>query len=245
MSAEPGTSATATRVAAPIRVVAADDSLLIREGLRSLLAAFPQIELVAQAGDLEGLLAAVERHRPDVVLTDLRMPPSHTDEGVRAAKALRDSHPGTGVVVLSQHLDPGQAMELLRSGSASRGYLLKDRLGDPVVLLPAVRDVAEGRSCVDPAVVDALVGAPTGGMGPGTGDGHGPQNPGLGSLTPREREILGLVAQGASNAAVADRLVISKGAVEKHINAIFAKLGLDHDAAASRRVLAVLAYLGG
>jgi DNA-binding NarL/FixJ family response regulator len=161
------------------------------------------------------------------------MPPTGTDEGIQAATILRASRPEVGVIVLSQHLDVACALALLRDGSAGRGYLLKDRLAEPALLAQAVRDVAHGRSCVDPEVVDALVARPP-----------EPAAEALQVLTAREREILALVAQGASNVAIAQRLVISKGAVEKHINAVFAKLGLADDPAASRRVVAALLYLG-
>ena len=218
----------------PLQVVAAEDNLLVREGIRSLLAAAPGIELAAMAQDLPGLLAAVAQHRPQVVLTDIRMPPTGTDEGIRAASALRASAPEVGVIVLSQFADPAHAKVLFAEGSASRGYLLKDRLGEPGVLVRALREVAQGRSCVDPEVVDILLNPSAARPGAALGD-----------LTGREREILGLVAQGMSNAGIAEHLVVTRGAVEKHINAIFSKLGLREDPGSNRRVAAVLMYLHG
>lgn len=215
-----------------LRVVAAEDNLLVREGIRHLLGSQPSIELLALVADFDGLMDAVATHRPDVVLTDIRMPPTGTDEGIRAAVALRESHPRTGVVVLSQHADPAHARVLFAEGAAGRGYLLKDRLGEPAVLLSALHEVAEGRSCVDPDVVDMLIATPNRRVGQG-----------MSSLTPREREILALVAQGMSNAGIAERVVVTRGAVEKHINAIFGKLGLVEDPGSNRRVSAVLLYL--
>lgn len=215
-----------------IRVVVAEDSMLVREGIRRVLDLQPDVEVVATCADLPGLLAAVEEHRPDVVLTDVRMPPTSTDEGIRAATGLRQTHPGTGVVVLSQYAEPGYATALLEGGSDRRGYLLKERVSDPGELGRAVRTVAAGGSVIDPRVVEALVSA----------RGTARSSP-LRGLTPREREVLASIAQGRSNAAVGADLGLTERAVEKHINALFAKLGLTDEPDLNRRVAAVLLYL--
>jgi DNA-binding NarL/FixJ family response regulator len=215
-----------------IRVALADDSLLVREGLEQLLAAHPSIEVVASCGDLPTLLRAVETAQPDVVVTDIRMPPSNTDEGIQAAVRLRLSDPEVGVVVLSQYSDPSFALALLESGSARRGYLLKERVRDRAQLVSAIESVADGGSAIDPKVVDVLVSA-------NVRAEHSP----LAELTPREREVLAELAQGKSNAAIAASLVLTKGAVEKYINAIFLKLGLSEAADVSKRVKAVLVFL--
>jgi DNA-binding NarL/FixJ family response regulator len=214
-----------------LRVVVAEDSLLVREGIVRLLDATDEVEVVAAVGDLDALLAAVDEHRPDVVLTDIRMPPTGTDEGIRAALRLRDAHPGTGVVVLSQYVEPTYALELLEAGSQRRAYLLKERVGDPTQLVGAIAEVARGGSVIDPKVVDALVEARTAQSSP------------LDVLTPREREVLAHIAQGKNNAAVAEALVLSPRAVEKHINSLFAKLGLTEEPDVHRRVKAVLLHL--
>lgn len=176
----------------PLRVVLAEDNLLVREGVQRLLDAQDDIELVATCGDLDGLLAAVERARPDVVITDIRMPPTGTDEGIRAAERLRTTHPEVGVVVLSQHDDAEYALALLEDGSARRAYLLKERVSHPEQLLAAVREVARGGSVIDPRVVEALVTQRA-------REAHSP----LAELTARERDVLAAIAQGKTNAAIA------------------------------------------
>jgi DNA-binding NarL/FixJ family response regulator len=214
-----------------LRVVLADDSLLVREGVCRLLDRQPGITVVASCGDLDGLLAVVAAERPDVVVTDVRMPPTGTDEGIRAASQLRATHPHIGVVVLSQYAHPEYALPLLEHGSAGRAYLLKDTVGEPRQLADAVRAVAAGRSVVDPAVVEALVAARTA------------RPSALASLTRREREVLAHIAQGKSNAAVGAAIFLSERAVEKHINTLFGKLGLTSEPDINRRVKAVLIYL--
>jgi DNA-binding NarL/FixJ family response regulator len=213
-----------------VRVVLAEDNLLAREGLRSLLAREQDLEVVAVVEDYPGLLAAVDEHGPDVVLTDIRMPPSNTDEGVRAAARFRQSHPALGVVVVSQYDDPEFALALLEEGSRARAYLLKERMSDPAQLVSAVREVARGGSVVDPKVVDALV------------RGRGARSP-LAALTPREQDVLAEMATGKDNAAIAAALVLTVRAVEKHINGIFAKLGLAEEREVHKRVKAVLLHL--
>ncbi|HEX4979453.1 MAG TPA: response regulator transcription factor [Acidimicrobiales bacterium] len=215
-----------------IRVVLAEDNALLREGVARLLEAAPEIELAATCGDYDSLLAAIADTEPDVVLTDIRMPPTHTDEGIRAAAALRAERPTTGVVVLSQYADPAYALALLDGGSQSRAYLLKERVADVSELLRAIREVAAGGSVIDPKVVEALVEART----------RAARSP-LGRLTPREREILGEMAQGRNNASIASALVLSERAVEKHINSIFSKLSLGEEPETHRRVKAVLLFL--
>jgi DNA-binding NarL/FixJ family response regulator len=215
-----------------LRVVLAEDNLLVREGVQRLLEAQDGIELVATCGDLQGLLVAVERERPDVVITDIRMPPTGTDEGIRAAERLRTTHPEIGVVVLSQHDDPEYALALLEDGSARRAYLLKERVSRPEQLLAAVREVARGGSVIDPRVVEALV----------TQRAHEAHSP-LADLTARERDVLAAMAQGKTNAAIAEALVLTPRAVEKHINALFSKLPLGQAPTADRRVTAVLLFL--
>ena len=213
-----------------IRVVLAEDNLLASEGLRALLGGADGIELVAVCVDYDELVAAVDEHRPDVVLTDIRMPPTGTDEGVRAATVLRRTHPGIGVVVLSQYDDPEFALALLEAGSRGRAYLLKERMSDPRILVTAILEVARGGSVVDPKVVDALV------------RGRNARSP-LSVLTAREQEVLAEMATGKDNGAIAATLVLSLRAVEKHINGIFAKLGLAEELEVHRRVKAVLLYL--
>jgi DNA-binding NarL/FixJ family response regulator len=188
--------------------------------------------VVATCADLPELLAAVDEHAPDVVVTDIRMPPSSTDEGIQAATRLHRTHPGTGVVVLSQYAEPAYATPLLAAGSAGRAYLLKERVSDPRELIEAVRAVARGGSIIDPAVVEALVADSV----------HTRSSP-LATLTERERDVLGHIAQGKSNAAVGAALFLTERAVEKHINALFAKLGLGPEPDINRRVMAVLLYL--
>ena len=215
---------------ATIRIVLAEDNLLVREGLRALLAAEPGVQVLASCATLDELLVAVERHRPDVVLTDIRMPPDHTDEGIRSARHLRREHPEIGVVVLSQFVEPAYALALFEDGSARRGYLLKDRLVEPEHLMQAVQTVAGGGSFIDDAVIDALVIARRGGSA-------------LDQLTPRESEILREVAAGRSNRAIAGTLGISDRAVEKHVSSIFTKLGVPDDVDVHRRVTAALVLL--
>jgi DNA-binding NarL/FixJ family response regulator len=216
----------------PIRVALGEDSLIVREGLRKLLDGAPAMELVAAAGDLPSLRDACDRDRPDVVVTDIRMPPTDTDEGIRLAAELREDHPEMGVVVLSQFADPIYALALLDHGSARRAYLLKERVHNRAELTAAIRAVAEGGSMIDPKIVEGLVHARA----------HLDDNP-LNELTAREREVLSGIAQGQSNMAIADSLFLSKRAVEKHINAIFLKLGLADAEDVSKRVKAALMLL--
>ena len=215
-----------------IRVLIAEDSLLVREGIRELLAREPDVEVVAAVGDLPSLERAVAEHEPEVVLTDIRMPPGETDEGIQIATWLRDEHPETGVVVLSQHSDPAYALALLDRGSDRRAFLLKDRLHNRAELLAAIRAVAAGGSMIDPKIVEALVAAQT----------RADRSP-LNELTPREREVLEQIAQGKSNAAIGESLFLTKRAVEKHINSIFMKLGLGDVEDVSKRVKAALILL--
>lgn len=215
-----------------IRLVIADDSLLVREGVTKLLMSYDDIEIVGSCVDLPELLAAVDATTPDVVLTDIRMPPTGTDEGIRAATDLRERHPDVGVIVLSQYVEPTYALRLLEGGSEGRAYLLKERLSEGSELIGAVRDVAAGGSVIDPKVVESLVTSRT----------RTPSSP-LERLTPRELEVLSEIAQGKNNAAVAAALVLSERAVEKHINSLFSKLGLSEEPTVHRRVKAVLLYL--
>ena len=217
---------------ATIRVALAEDNVLLREGVSRLLAANEDFELAGAAADLPQLLALVARELPDVVITDIRMPPTGTDEGIRAAAWIRENHPAVGVVVLSQYSAPGYAVALLEHGSAGRAYLLKERVASVDELARAVRTVARGGSVIDPQVVEELVRARSVDEGPG-----------LSSLTPRERQILAEMAQGKSNSAIAVALFVTERAVEKHTNSIFAKLGLSEEKDVNRRVKAVLVYL--
>ena len=214
---------------APIRVVIADDSVLLREGLARLLEE-SGFEVVGQAGDADDLLRKVGAHRPEVAVVDVRMPPTHTDEGMRAAHRIRAEHPDTGVLVLSQYVEEAYALELLSQSTESTGYLLKDRVADVDSFTDAVRRVAGGGSALDPEVVALLLGR------------RRREDP-LQSITPREREVLGLMAEGRSNAAIAEALVVTERAVEKHVTSIFSKLDLTPTVEDHRRVLAVLAYL--
>jgi DNA-binding NarL/FixJ family response regulator len=216
----------------PIKVVLAEDSYLVREGMRRMLENEPDIELLAVCEDYDSLLSAIASTQPDVVLTDIRMPPTGTDEGIRAAERLRQVRPAAGVVLLSQYADPAYALTFLERGTEGRAYLLKERVADLDQLLGAIRQVAQGGSVIDPKVVEALVAARS----------RAAQSP-LARLTPREREVLALLAEGRSNAAVAEGLVLSERAVEKHINSIFAKLDLPEARDAHRRVKAVLLFL--
>ena len=216
-----------------LRVVLAEDNYLVREGVVRLIEAENDLELVAACPDYESLLEAVEAHKPDVVVTDIRMPPTGTDEGIRAAGALRQSHPDLGVVVLSQYSEPAYALSFLEGGSKGRAYLLKEKVSDIDQLAEAIREVARGGSVIDPDVVDALVAARS----------RAADSP-LRRLTPRETEILAEMARGKNNAAVASALVLSERAVEKHINSIFSKLSLSEETDVHRRVKAVLLFLG-
>jgi DNA-binding NarL/FixJ family response regulator len=216
-----------------MRIVLADDSLLVREGVQHILEHEEGIELVGSYPDHETLLAAIADDQPDVVLTDLRMPPDQRDEGIMVANALRETHPHIGVIVLSQYAEPAYAIALLEGGSAGRGYLLKDRLADRKQLVDAINAVGSGGSVIDTQVVEALVAA----------QAAREKSP-LDSLTPREQEILAEVAAGKSNAAIARELVISKRAVEHHVGAIFSKLDLPDESEVSRRVTAALVFLG-
>jgi DNA-binding NarL/FixJ family response regulator len=215
----------------PLRVVIAEDNFLIREGVRELLATAPDVEVVASCGDMDSLLEAVERERPDVVLTDIRMPPTETDEGIRAAEKLRDTAPDLGVVVLSQYDEPDYALALLERGARGRGYLLKQRVSDLEQLVAALREVARGGSVIDPKIVEGLVAARSRVGSP------------LDQLTARESEVLSEMAQGKNNAAIAATLVLTERAIERHINSIFSKLGLTQEKDVHRRVKAVLLFL--
>jgi DNA-binding NarL/FixJ family response regulator len=215
-----------------IRVALAEDSYIVREGLEQVLGEIPDVEVVASCADLDSLLEVVETESPDVVVTDIRMPPTGTDEGIRAAALLREARPQIGVVVLSQHDDPSYALALLGSGSEGRAYLLKERVNDGAQLATAVTEVAAGGSVIDSKIVEALVRA----------NSTANSSP-LGELTAREREVLAEIAQGKSNTAIADSLVLTKRAVEKHINAIFMKLGLTQSDDVSKRVKATLIFL--
>ena len=215
----------------PIRVVLAEDNYLLREGVTKLVELQPELELAGVCGDYDGLLELIEKEEPDVVVTDIRMPPTGTDEGIRAAAHLREQYPETGVVVLSQYDNPSYALALLEGGSHGRAYLLKERVSDVEQLLAAIREVARGGSVIDPKVVDGLVAA------------RARTKSDIERLTPREREVLGEMAQGKSNAAIAASLVLTERAVEKHINSIFSKLGLSEERDLNRRVKAVLLYL--
>ena len=209
------------------RVVLVEDSTLLREGLVRLLEEDGH-EVLAAVGDAEGLTEVVARTEPEVALLDIRLPPTHRDEGVRAAIALRRSHPATGVLLLSQYVESTYASELLATGASGVGYLLKDRVTDLAQLHDAIERVAGGGTVLDPTLVERLLAART---------------DGLQRLTPREREVLALMAEGRSNTAIAARLVVTAGAVEKHVTSILGKLGLEESPEAHRRVLAVLRYL--
>jgi DNA-binding NarL/FixJ family response regulator len=216
-----------------IRIVLAEDDYLVREGIRRLLETRPDLEVVATCDDLDSLLAAAEAERPDVVLTDIRMPPGGGDEGVRAAKRLRETRPDTGVVVLSQFSDPEYALALLEQGSERRAYLLKERVNDLEQLVGAIHEVAAGGSAIDSKVVDSLVGAKS----------RREDSP-LDELTPREHEVLSLMAEGRTNAGIAGQLWLTEKTVETHVRTILMKLGLQvSNSDGHRRVLAVLTYL--
>jgi DNA-binding NarL/FixJ family response regulator len=215
-----------------IRVVLADDSYIVREGVSELLRVAKDIEVVATCSDLDSLEAAVEREHPDVVVTDIRMPPTNTDEGIRMAERLRRSSPSIGVVVLSQYSDPEYALALLEGGANGRAYLLKERITDVGQVANAIREVARDGSVIDPKVVETLIAARV----------RHARSP-IAELTARETEVLAEVAQGKNNAAIASNLHLTDRAVEKHINSIFSKLGLSEEDSVHRRVRAALIYL--
>ena len=216
----------------PMRVVFADDNFLVRQGTSALLATCSAIDLVESVEDLQSLMAAVDRHTPDAVLTDIRMPPTFTTEGIEAARTIRERHPGTGVVVLSQYVEEDYAFDLLKDGVSGLGYLLKERVSDVDQLVRALEDVAKGGSALDPKVVEGLLQR-------GSTRGSSP----LSGLTDRELEVLQEMATGRSNASIAKTLYMSERAVEKHITAVFQKLGLSEEGERNRRVSAVLAFL--
>lgn len=217
----------------PVRLIIADDSWLIRSALRDLVATFPDVELVAECVNGDELTQAVATHHPDVVITDIRMPPSGDGEGLRVAARLRDTHPDVGVIVLSQYEEAAYGRELLAGGAGGRGYLLKEGVHDRVGLQGAIRVVATGGTVIDPTMVARLLAA------------EERRDRRLGELTPREREVLALMAEGKSNATIADDLGLTKRAIEKHVGAIFLKLELADEELVSRRVAAVLLYLDG
>ncbi len=221
-----------TAVDHPIRVAVADDSYLMREGLNEVLAPLDAIDLIASCADGDALLAAVDANPPDVVITDIRMPPTGDDEGIRVARRLRETHPEIGVVILSQYAGAAYALALLEDGAEGRGYLLKERVHDRNELLAAIEVVAQGGTTIDPSLVQELLVV----------DRQRRSSP-LDDLTPREREVLAEMAEGRSNASIAESLVLTKRAVEKHVGAIFQKLCLEDDEIVSRRVTAVLMFL--
>jgi DNA-binding NarL/FixJ family response regulator len=216
----------------PLRVIVADDSYLIREALRELLSGVPEVDLVATFADGNALLAAVDREPPDVVIVDIRMPPSGDDEGIRVARRLRETHPDIGVVVLSQYAGPDYALALLEDGAEGRGYLLKERVSDRAELVAAIEVVAQAGTTIDPTLVRGLLAA----------DQRRHASP-LNDLSPRELEVLEQIAQGRSNASIAESLVLTKRAVEKYVGTIFQKFALEDDKIISRRVTAALLYL--
>ena len=215
-----------------LRIVVAEDNLLVREGVVKLLELQDDITVCATCGSYDELIDAVEREKPDVILTDIRMPPTATDEGIRAAIAVRETSPKTGVVVLSQYADPAYALALLEHGSEGRAYLLKERVSDATQIVQAIREVARGGSVIDPIVVETLVASRR----------SRAASP-IDRLTPREREVLEQMAQGRNNAGIAQALYLSERAVEKHINSLFSKLGLTEEVDVHRRVKAVLLFL--
>jgi DNA-binding NarL/FixJ family response regulator len=212
-----------------VRALIADDSVLVREGIARLLER-SDIEVVAEAADYDDVLRKARAHKPDVAVVDIRMPPDHSDEGIRAARTIRGELPDTGVLVLSSHLEAGYALELLGDGSDGLGYLLKDRVTEPGAFVDAVRRVAGGGSALDPQVVQELLGR------------RRADDP-LERLTPRERDVMTLMAEGLTNAGIAEQLVVTEKAVERHVTAIFGKLLLDAAPTDHRRVLAVLRFL--
>jgi DNA-binding NarL/FixJ family response regulator len=215
-----------------LRVVLADDNYLVREGIAALLAEVEEIELVESVGDPQSLLKSVREHQPDAVLTDIRMPPTHTTEGIDAAKQIRAEHPSIGVVVLSQYVEEEYALALLSDGVAGLGYLLKERVSDVTELVRALNDVARGGSALDPKIVEGLMlRRPDEASSP------------LGGLTEKERAVLEQMASGRTNASISRTLYMSERSVEKHISAVFLKLGLDDEGESNRRVMAVLAFV--
>ena len=216
----------------PIRVVLAEDHYIVREGIRRLLETQPGLEMAAVCDDLDSLLAAVENEKPDVVVTDIRMPPRNADEGIQAAARLRETHPDIGVVVLSQYANPSYVLALLEGGSARRAYLLKERVKDLDQLMGAIRAVAEGGSMIDPKVVEGLVAENT----------RREESP-LNQLTRRERDVMREMAEGKNNAAIAEALFLTERSVENVIHSIFLKLGLTWETAVHKRVKAVIMYL--
>jgi DNA-binding NarL/FixJ family response regulator len=216
----------------PIRIVLAEDHYLVREGIRRLLETQPDLEVAAVCGDLGSLLGAVDAEHPDVVVTDIRMPPGDADEGIQAAERLRETQPNVGVVVLSQYANPTYALALLERGSARRAYLLKERVKDLGQLVAAIHTVAEGGSVIDPKVVEALVAK----------NARTKESP-LSQLTPRERDVLHEMAAGKSNAAIAEALFLTERSVQKVIHSIFLKLGLTWETSVDKRVKAVILYL--
>jgi DNA-binding NarL/FixJ family response regulator len=215
-----------------LRIVFAEDDYLVREGTAALLAESGDVHVVAAVADRDALLAAVEKHQPDAVLTDIRMPPTKTTEGIDAARRIRSEHPGTGVVVLSQYAEEDYAYELLKDGAEGLGYLLKERVADVEEIARALRDVAAGGSVLDPKVVEGLV----------VRREREARSP-VAHLTDREREVLSLMAEGKNNAAIAASLYLTERAIEKHINSLFHKLGLSEEPNVHRRVMAVLTFL--
>jgi DNA-binding NarL/FixJ family response regulator len=215
-----------------LRVVVAEDNYLVREGVRRLLESTGAVSVLAAVPDAQELLDVVRRLAPDAVLTDIRMPPDHSTEGIRAAHAIRAEHPGIGVVVLSQHAEAGYVLDLLQHGADGLGYLLKERIGDRDQLVGALRETARGGSVIDPALIDALVGRR-----------RLERASGLAELTDRELDVLRSMAQGLSNAAVAQALFLSESSIEKYVSSIFAKLGLGEEPQLHRRVAAVVTYL--
>jgi DNA-binding NarL/FixJ family response regulator len=228
----PAAAASSTPHAAPVSVMLADDSYLIREGLAQLLGLSAAVRLVSSHGDAEALLAAVDASPPEVVIVDVRMPPSFTDEGLCAAERLRRTHPKLGVLLLSQHCTAHGAARLLAGGAAGRGYLLKDRIQDLPQLVSVIEGIAAGECRVDPELIDSLV------------EVRARRRPSpMDALTPRQREILAAIATGKSNLALAQAFDITRGAIEKHVNEIFTRLGIANDESISRRVHATLLYL--
>ena len=225
----PSSSIQAETAANKLRVVIADDHVLLRRGVVSMLEA-EGFEVVGQAGDAEELVRKVGAHRPDVAIVDIRMPPTNTDDGLRAAVAIRGTHPDVGVLMLSQYIEADYALELIGDDARGVGYLLKDRISDIEEFADAIRRVACGGSVLDPEVVRWMLGQRR-------------ETSALSELTPREHEVLGLLAQGCSNAGVASRIFVTQRSVEKHVTSIMSKLGLPSEPEAHRRVLAVLAYL--
>jgi DNA-binding NarL/FixJ family response regulator len=215
-----------------IRLILAEDNLIVREGVRQLLGTIAEIDLVAVCTDRDSLLEAAESQQPDAIVTDIRMPPGNADEGIQVAEQLRRTSPTTGVVVLSQYSDAEYALKLFEHGAAGRAYLLKERVSDVTQLVAAIREVARGGSVVDPKVIEVLIAARE----------RAAESP-LRELTPREREVLGEIAQGKNNAAIAANLFLTERAVEKHINAIFSKLGLSEEPDVHKRVRATVIYL--